>query len=180
MESQQLTRIFDGNSNATISQRLIGLGQTGLAGLVNHIGLADQISLISLSNFTIISLVGSSALFVHRLISLIGLSDLGLDSLVGSSASFARQLIGLVSLVGLSIHQQFCDLLTAVVIAVKTISRQLKQAGAFVDAAVQSSANEIANATSTYYLIASLLHMMLWWWLALARKMMWWWIASFS
>jgi len=159
MESQQLTRIFDGNSNAAISQQLVGLGQIGLVGLVDHIGLADQISLVSLSDFTIISLVGSSALFVHRLISLIGLSDLGLNSLVGSSASFARQLIGLVSLVGLSIHRLFCDLLTAVVITVKTISRQLKQAGEFVVAAVQSSATEIANAASTYYLIASLLHM---------------------
>jgi len=37
-QSQQLTRIFDNNSNAAISQRLVGLGQTGLVGLVGHIG----------------------------------------------------------------------------------------------------------------------------------------------
>jgi hypothetical protein len=37
-QSQQLTRIFDNNSNAPISQRLVGLGQTGLVGLVGHIG----------------------------------------------------------------------------------------------------------------------------------------------
>jgi hypothetical protein len=133
-----------------------------------------------------ISLVGSSASFVCRLISLIGLGNLGLNSLVGSSALFARQLIGLVSLIGLSIHRLFCDLLTAVVIVVKTISRRLKQAAALEVATVRSSATKIANAASTYYLIALLLHMHLlvrekmWWWLALARKKMWRWIASFG
>jgi len=71
---------------------------------------------------------------------------------------FARQLIGLVSLVGVSIHWLFRDLLTAVVIAVKTISRQLKQAAALGVATVRSSATKIANAASTYYLIASSFH----------------------
>ncbi len=51
---------------------------------------------------------------------------------------------------------------------------------------MQSSANEIANATISYHRTASLLHVYslvrekMWWWLALARKKMWWWIASFS
>jgi hypothetical protein len=40
-QSQQLTRIFDNDSNAAISQRLIGLGQTGLVGLVGHVGSVD-------------------------------------------------------------------------------------------------------------------------------------------
>jgi hypothetical protein len=76
-------------------------------------------------------------LFVRRLISLIGLGDFSLDSHVGSSASFACQLISLISLVGLSIHWLFRDLLTAVVIAVKTIS-QIKQAAALRVAMVSS------------------------------------------
>ncbi len=41
-QSQQLTRIFDNDSNAAISQRLVGLGQTGFVGLVCHIGSVDR------------------------------------------------------------------------------------------------------------------------------------------
>ena len=41
-QSRQLTRIFDNDSNAAISQWLVGFGQTGLVGLVGHIGSVDH------------------------------------------------------------------------------------------------------------------------------------------
>ena len=41
-QSQQLTRIFDGDSNAAISQQLIDLDQTGLVSLIGHIGSVDR------------------------------------------------------------------------------------------------------------------------------------------
>jgi hypothetical protein len=84
-------------------------------------------------------------------------------------------------------HWLFCHHLTTALIAAKTkISRRLKQAATLGVATLRLSANEIANAASTYYLIASSFHVHLlvrekmWWWLALARKKMWWWIASFG
>jgi hypothetical protein len=102
------------------------------------------------------------------LVSLIGLDDLSITSLFGSSASSVLHLITLFILAGLSIY------------------RPLKQAAhrAHGIAIKQSSATKIANAASTYYLIASLFHVhslmreKMWWWLALARKRMWQWIAS--
>jgi len=72
------------------------------------------------------------------------------------------------------------------VIAAKTISRRLKQAAALGVATFQSSATEIVNAASPYYLIASSFHVhslvreKMWWWLALARKKLCWWLASFG
>ncbi len=79
---------------------LIGLGLVGfisfglnsLVGLSGNSGLVNQISLISLGDLTIKSLVGLSTLFARRLISLIGLGNLGLTSLAGING------IGLVGL----------------------------------------------------------------------------------
>ena len=93
----------------------------------------------------------------------------------------ARQLIGFVDLIGSSTHWLFCKRLAAVTKATEK-SWQLKQATAVGVA----SATKIANAASTFYLIASSFHVHLLmrekmcWWLALARKKMWWWIASFG
>jgi hypothetical protein len=81
---------------------LVLVGFIGL-GLVNQ--LIGLIGLISLGLVDIISLIGSSASFAHRLISLIGLigliglGDLCITSLVGLLASSAHQLIGLISFV---------------------------------------------------------------------------------
>jgi len=53
-------------------------------------------------------------------------------------------------------------------------------------ATVRSSATEIANAATIYYLITSSFHVhslvreKMWWWLALARKKLCWWLASFG
>jgi hypothetical protein len=117
--AQQLTRIFENNSNAAISQQLVGLGQTGLVGLigrnslVDHIGLFGNIGLVGhmghnspisfiglgLVGFIGLSLVSFFGLISH--ISLVGLGGfscingfigLGLNGVIG---------LGLVSLVGL-------------------------------------------------------------------------------
>ena len=62
----------------------------------------------------------------------------------------------------------------------------LKVSAALGVATVRSSATEIANASSTYYLIASLFHVhslvreKMCRWLALARKKLCWWLASFG
>jgi hypothetical protein len=84
-------------------------------------------------------------------------------------------------------HWPFLDSLATALIAAKTkISQQLKQAAALRVATVRSSATEIANAASTYYLIASSFHVhslvreKMWWWLALARKQLCCWLASFG
>jgi hypothetical protein len=122
----------------------------------------------------------------HWPISLISLGNLGITSLLSSSALSARRIIDFVSLVGSSTHRLFRKRLTAVVIKATKISWQLKQATALGVATVRLSATEIANAASTYYPIASLFHVHLlvrekmWWWLALVRKKMWRWIASFG
>jgi len=101
--------------------------------------------------------------------------------------SSARRLISLAGLAGLLTHWPFLDSLATALIAAKTkISRRLKQAAAFGVATVRSSATEIANAASIYYLITSSFNMhslmreKTWWWLALARKNLCWWLASFG
>jgi hypothetical protein len=48
-QNQQITQIFDDDSNATISQRLVGIGQTGLMGLVGQIGSINTSALITLA-----------------------------------------------------------------------------------------------------------------------------------
>jgi hypothetical protein len=105
----------------------------------------------------------------------------------GSAVSSARRLIGLVGHAGLLTHWPFLDSLAAALIAAKTkISQRLKQAAALRVATVRSSATEIANAASTYYLIASSIHVhslvreKMWWWLTLARKKLCCWLASFG
>ena len=60
-QSQQLTQIFDNDSNAAISQRLIDLGQTGLVSLVGHIGSVDHNSSVNCNG-----LVGQNNLDNHN------------------------------------------------------------------------------------------------------------------
>jgi hypothetical protein len=92
--AQQLTQIFDNNSNAAISQQLVGLGQTGLVGLVgrnsfvDHVGLFGHICLVGHIN-----LVNHIGLFGH--IDLVGC--IGHNSLVGFIG------LGLVGFIGLSL-----------------------------------------------------------------------------
>jgi hypothetical protein len=110
-QSQQLTQIFDDDSNAAISQWLIGLGQTGLVGLVGHIGsvnrngsvnhnglvgwndLNDHIGLVSVK---LSNLVDRNNFVNH--IGLVGLNDLvhfiNHNGLIGQ--------ISLISLIGIS------------------------------------------------------------------------------
>jgi hypothetical protein len=131
-----------------------------------------------------ISLVGSLALFVRLIISLIGVIGLGLIASSASLASLARWLISFISLVDSSTHQLFCERIATAVNEATKITWRLKQAAAL--ATLRLSANEIANAASTYYLIASSFHVhslvreKMWWWLALARKKLCWWLASFG
>ena len=141
---------------------------------------------ISLVGRCIIGLIKSAASSNHWPISLIGVIGLGLIASSASVASLARRLISFISLVGSSTHRLFCErIATAVNEATKTTWR-LKQAAALGVATLRLSANEIANATISYYYAVTSLHMhslvreKMWWWLALARKKMWWWIASFS
>jgi len=123
----------------------------------------------------------------HWPIGLIGVIGFGHIASSASAVSSARRLIGLVSLVGLLTHRPFLDSLATALIAAKTkITWRLKQAAALGVATVRSSATEIANAASTYYLIASSFHVhslvreKMWWWLALTRKQLCWWLASFG
>jgi hypothetical protein len=133
----------------------LGISLVSLIGLVGQIGFGF-IRLISLGNLIVISWPYG----------FIGFSLIGL---VGLSALSACQLIGLIGFV----------------IAAKTISRRLKQAGALGVATLQSSATEIVN-VAFYYFASSSLHVyslvkeMMLWWLALAKKKMWRWIASFG
>ena len=147
--------------------QLVGCCISGRNNFIGHNGLVGFIGLglVSLVGFfDRISLVGPIGF-----IGLIGLGNLGITSLVGSLALSTRRLIGLIGFV----------------IAAK-ISRRLKQAAALGVATVQLSATKIANAASTYYLIASLFHVhslvreTMWWWLALAKKKVWRRIASFG
>ncbi len=122
----------------------------------------------------------------HWPISLIGIIGFGLIALSASAASSAWRLICISSLVGLLTHRLFCERLATAVIEATKISRRLKLAATHGVATLQSSATRIANAASTYYFTALLLHVHLlvrekmWWWLALTKKKMWWWIASFG
>jgi hypothetical protein len=100
-----------------------------------------------------------SASWNHWPIGLIGVIGFGLIASSASAVSSARRLIGLVGLVGLLTHRPFLDSLATALIAAKTkISWQLKQAAALGVATVRLSATKIANAASTYYLIASSFH----------------------
>jgi hypothetical protein len=115
------------------------IGHIGLVGLICGVGHNDIVGVIGLSH---VSLVGMVGLVGFILVSLIGFDDLSITSLFGSSASSVLHLITLFILAGLSIY------------------RPLKQAAhrAHGVAIKQSSATKIANAASTYYLIASLFH----------------------
>jgi hypothetical protein len=172
-----------GLDGSSLIDRISLVGPIGFSGISGH---ADQISLISLSNLAMISLVGSLASFVRLIISLIGVIGLGLIASSASVASLACRLISFISLVGSSTHRLFCErIATAVNEATKTTWR-LKRAATLGVATLRLSANEIANASSTYYLIASSFHVhslvreKMWWWLALARKKLCWWLASFG
>jgi hypothetical protein len=92
--------------------------------------VSNHISLISLSDLAIISLVSSSASFVCWLISLIGVIGLSLIASSASTASLARWLISFVSLIGSLTHQLFCERLITAVIEATNITWQLKQAAA--------------------------------------------------
>jgi len=117
----------------------------------------------------------------HWPIGLIGVIGFGHIASSASAVSSTHRLIGLVGLIGLLTHRPFFNSLATALIAAKTnIKWWLKQAAALGVAMVRSSATKIANAASSYYLIASLFHVHLllrekmWWWLALARKSCWW------
>jgi hypothetical protein len=151
--------------------------------------LADQISLISLSDLAMIMislLVGSLASFVCLIISLISVIGLGLIASSASVAFLARRLISFISLIGSLTHRLFCERLATAINEATKLTWRLKQAAALGVATLRLSANEIANATISYYYAVTSLHMhslvreKMWWWLALARKKMWRWIASFG
>jgi hypothetical protein len=83
-QSQQLTQIFDNNSNAAISQQLIGLGQTGLIGLFGHIGSVDHNGSVDrngLAGFIGLGLVGFIGFGLISLVS--GFSLVGLSGISG-------------------------------------------------------------------------------------------------
>jgi hypothetical protein len=172
-----------GLDGSSLIDRISLVGPIGFSGIS---GLADQISLISLSDLAMISLVGSLASFVRLLISLIGVIGLGLIASSASVASLARRLISFISLIGSSTHRLFCERLATAVNEATKLTWRRKQAAALGVATLRLSANEIANATISYYYAVTSLHMhslvreKMWWWLALARKKMWRWIASFG
>jgi hypothetical protein len=101
----------------------------------------------------------------------IGIIDVvGFGHIIASSASAVSSARGLVGLGSLLTHWPFLNSLAAALIAAKTkISRWLKQAAALGVAMAQSSATEIANAASTYHLIASSFHVH-----SVVREKMWW------
>jgi hypothetical protein len=155
----------------------VGLSLVSLGGLISHFSLVGR---------CIIGLIDLSALSNHWPIGLIGVISLGLIALSASTASLARRLISFISLVSSLTHWLVCErIATAINEATKT-TRWLKEAAALGVATLRFSANEIANAASTYYLIAlsfhvhSLVREKMWWWLALARKKLCWWLASFG
>ena len=108
--AQQLTRIFDKDSNAAISQQLVGLGQTSLVGLglislVGHIGLIGIVGLVDLGGIRFISPVGISDFdFGFGLISLVGISGfgyvLGIISHVNGFSLDGLKYVDHISLVG--------------------------------------------------------------------------------
>jgi hypothetical protein len=98
-QSQQLTQIIDDDSNAAISQRLVGLGQTGLFGLVGHIGSVNRngsVDCNGLAGFIGLGLVGFIGFGLISLVSGFGLIGLG-----GISGLAGRiSLIGSIGLIG--------------------------------------------------------------------------------
>jgi hypothetical protein len=165
----------------------IGLSIVGFVGL-SLVSLGGLISHSSLVGRCIIGLIDLPASSNHWPIGLIGviIISLGLIALSASTASLARRLISFISLVSSLTHRLFCEpIATAINEATKT-TWWLKEAAALGVATLRLSANEIANAASTYYLIAlsfhvhSLVREKMWWWLALARKKLCWWLASFG
>jgi hypothetical protein len=153
----------------------IGLSIVGFVGL-SLVSLSGLISHSSLVGRCIIGLIDLPASSNHWPIGLISVISLSLIASSASVASLARRLISFISLVGSSTHRLFCERITTAV----------NEATALRVATLRLSANEIANAASTYYLIASSFHVHLlvrekmWWWLALARKNLCWWLASFG
>jgi len=133
-----------------------------------------------------ISLVGSLASFGRLIISLISVIGLSLIASSASVASLARRLIRFISLVSSTTHRLFCERIATAVNEATKITWRLKQAEALRVATVRSSATEIANAATIYYLITSSFHVhsfvreKMWWWLALARKNLCSWLASFG
>jgi hypothetical protein len=163
----------------------IGLSIVGFVGL-SLVSLGGRISHSSRVGRCIIGLIDLPASSNHWPIGVIGVISLSLIASSASVASLARRLISFISLVGSSTHRLFCErIATAVNEATKT-TWLLKQAATLGVATLRLSANEIANASSTYYLIASSFHVhslvreKMWWWLALARKKLCWWLASFG
>jgi hypothetical protein len=166
------------NGNA-VSQRLFGLGETGLVGLIGYNGLVGRIvqnGLIDCNN--LVSFIGLGASFIGgfvgfvglglvsiaRLIGLISLGKLGITSLVGVSASSACRLIGLI---GFTIRS-LAMIAAAAILSVAVASQA-------AEATILTSATEIAD-VAFYYCASSSLHVCLLvrekmcWWLALARK----------
>ena len=156
----------------------IGLSLVSLGGLIGHFSLSDIIGQVSLINLS-----ASSNHWPIGLISVIGVSLIASSA---SAASLARRLISFVGLIGSSTHRLFCERLATAVNEATKLTWRLKQAAALGVATLRLSANEIANATISYYYAVTSLHMhslvreKMWWWLALARKKMWRWIASFG
>jgi hypothetical protein len=156
----------------------IGLSLVSLGGLIGHFSLSDIIGQVSLINLS-----ASSNHWPIGLISVIGVSLIASSA---SAASLARRLISFVGLIGSSTHRLFCERLATAVNEATKLTWRLKQAAALGVATLRLSANEIANATISYYYPVTSLHMhslvreKMWWWLALARKKMWRWIASFG
>jgi hypothetical protein len=72
-------------------------------------------------------------------------------------ASLARRLISFISLVGSLTHRLLCERIATAVNEVTKTTWRLKQAAALGVATLRLSANEIANAASTYYLFAFVL-----------------------
>jgi hypothetical protein len=111
--AQQLTPIFDNNSNAAISQQLVGLSQTGLVclvgciDLVNHIGLFGHIGLVGrIGHNSPISFIGLGFVgFIGlSLVSFVGI--ISHISLVGRGGfSYINNFIGLglVGFIGLNL-----------------------------------------------------------------------------
>jgi hypothetical protein len=86
-QSQQLTQIFDNDSNAAISQQLVGLGQTGLVGLVGHIGFVDRNGSVNrngIAGFIGLGLIGFISFGLISLVSGFGVVGLsGISGLAG-------------------------------------------------------------------------------------------------
>jgi hypothetical protein len=93
---RQLTQKFDNHSNAAISQRLVGIGQTGLVGLVGQIG---SINLIGLDHINFVGHNNLVGIIDHN--GLGGFISLGILSIIGLISFIGH--IGLVDFIGLSL-----------------------------------------------------------------------------